>query len=100
MALTPEQVAEIEIQEAREAGRRAHELTLEATRHTNNLAAIAATGASQVSVLNMQAKIEAIRLAKEILIENARIMPVDERGIKTSDVTNFANSLIDYIKQD
>ena len=92
MALTPEQQAEIqvdidrqkfrlaadvEVQEAREAGRRAHEIAMEQRR----------------------ARLEAVRLAKETLIENARSKPVDARDVSAADITNFATALNQYISQ-
>ena len=77
MALTPEQQADIDLQEAREAGRRAHEIAMEQRR----------------------ARLEAVRLAKETLIENARSKPVDARDVSAADVTTFANALNQYINQ-
>ena len=92
MALTPEQQAEMQLeidrqqfrlqfdiasQEAREAGRRAHEIAMEQRR----------------------ARLEAVRLAKETLIENARSKPVDARDVSATDVTTFANALNQYIDQ-
>lgn len=77
MALTPEQQADIDLQEAREAGRRAHEIAMEQRR----------------------ARLEAVRLAKETLIENARSKPVDARDVSATDVTTFANALNQYINQ-
>jgi hypothetical protein len=77
MALTAEIQAQIEEAEAREAGRRAHELAVEQRR----------------------AKLEAVRLAKETLIENARSKPVDERGVSGSDITTFADAIVSYINQ-
>ena len=75
MALTAEQQAEVDLNEAREAGRRAHELAMEARR----------------------AKLEAIRLAKETLIENARSKPVDSRDVTAADIQAFAQTLVSYI---
>jgi Arc/MetJ-type ribon-helix-helix transcriptional regulator len=72
MALTTEQIDQIAYQEASEAGRRAHEMTMEARR----------------------AKLEAIRLAKETLIENARSKPVDSRDVTPADITAFADALV------
>ena len=72
MALTTEQIDQIAYQEASEAGRRAHEMTMESRR----------------------AKLEAIRLAKETLIENARSKPVDSRDVTPADITAFANALV------
>ena len=77
MALTPEQQSEIDMQEARDAGRRAHEIAMEQRR----------------------ARLEAVRLAKETLIENARSKPVDARDVTAADVTTFANALNQYINQ-
>jgi Tfp pilus assembly protein FimT len=75
MALTAEQQAEIELQEARDAGRRAHELAMEQTR----------------------ARAEAIRLAKETLIENDRNKAVGERGVTAEDITAFAGTLVGFV---
>jgi hypothetical protein len=75
MALTAEQQAQVELQEATDAGRRAHELAMEARR----------------------AKLEAIRLAKETLIENARSKPVDSRDVSAADIQAFAQTLVSYI---
>ena len=77
MALTQEQQSEIDLQEARDAGRRAHEIAMEQRR----------------------ARLEAVRLAKETLIENARSKPVDARDVTAADVTTFANALNQYINQ-
>ena len=77
MALTPEQQSEIDLQEARDAGRRAHEIAMEQRR----------------------ARLEAVRLAKETLIEHARSKPVDARDVSAADVTTFANALNQYINQ-
>jgi hypothetical protein len=77
MALTPEQQAQLDMQEATDAPRRAHELAMEQRR----------------------ARLEAIRLAKETLIENARSKPVDARDVTAADVTTFANALNQYINQ-
>ena len=75
MALTAEQQADVDLNEAREAGRRAHELSMEARR----------------------AKLEAVRLAKETLIENARSKPVDARDVSAADIQAFAQTLVSYI---
>lgn len=93
MALTAEQQAEIEMQEARDAGRRAHELAMEQARQQNALAAIQAQSAAQAALQSKQAKLEAVRLAKETLIENARSKPVDAREVTAADITAFASAL-------
>lgn len=72
MALTTEQLDQIAYQEAAEAGRRAHEIAMESRR----------------------AKLEAIRLAKETLIENARSKPADSRDVTPADITAFADALV------
>lgn len=75
MALTPEQQSQVDLQEALDAGRRAHELAVEQRR----------------------ARLEAVRLAKETLVENARSKPVDSRDVSAQDITNYATTLVDYI---
>ena len=75
MALTPEQQAQVEIADA-----------IEATRHTN-----------QMALQAKQAKLEAVRLAKEVLLENARSKAVDARDVAAADVTAFAGTLVAYI---
>jgi hypothetical protein len=44
-------------------------------------------------------KMEAVRIAKDILMENDRNKPTGERGIAASDVTTFADSILAYITQ-
>jgi len=71
MALTVEQQDTIDFVNANDAGRRAHEIAMEAKR----------------------AKLETIRLAKETLIENARSKPADSREVTAADITAFASVL-------
>ena len=68
MALTAEQQAQVDIQ-----------LALENARHANQMQA------------------EAVRLAKETLIENARSKPVDSRDVSAADIQAFAQTLVAYI---
>ncbi len=75
MALTAEQQAQVDIQ-----------LALENARHTNQMAAEA-----------VRAKLEAVRLAQQTLIENRRNQPVDAREVTASDITAYANTLVSYI---
>jgi len=62
------------------------QLDLENARHANQMAAQA-----------KQAKLEAVRLAKETLIENARSKPVDARDVTAADITAFAAALEAHI---
>lgn len=75
MALTPEQQSQVDISDA-----------IEATRHAN-----------QMAFQSKQAKLEAVRLAKEVLIENARSKAVDSRDVAAADITAFAGVLVAYI---
>ena len=72
MALTTEQQSQLELSDA-----------IEASRHAN-----------QMALQGKQTKLEAIRLAKETLLENARSKPVDSREVTAADITAFANALI------
>jgi len=75
MALTAEQQAQHD----------AH-LEVETARHVN-----------QMAIQAKQAKLEAVRLAKEVLIENARSKAVDSRDVAAADITAFAGVLVTYI---
>ena len=69
--MTDEINAQIEMQRANEAARQAHELAMEARR----------------------AKLELLRMAKEIVVENARNKPVDEAGVTAAEIAAFAEEL-------
>jgi hypothetical protein len=79
MALTPEEQSQVDIQVA-------VQMALENVRHAN-----------QAELQTKQAKLEAVRLAKETLVENARSKPVGERDIVAADVTAFADTLVAYV---
>lgn len=57
----------------------------------------AARSANQMAMQAKQAKLEAVRLAKETLIENARSKPVDARDVTAADITAFAAALEAHI---
>ena len=44
-------------------------------------------------------RMEAVRLARDILMENDRNKPTGERGIAASDVTAFADTILTYVTQ-
>ena len=69
---TPEQQSQVDVQ-----------IAVENARHAN-----------QLEMQVKQAKLEAIRLAKETLIENARSKPADARDVTATDITAFANALV------
>ena len=47
----------------------------------------------------VERRMEAVRLARDILMENDRNKPTGERGIAAADVTAFADTLLTYITQ-
>lgn len=57
----------------------------------------AARSANQMALEAKRAKLEAVRLAKETLIENARSKPVDARDVTAADITAFAAALEAHI---
>ena len=69
---TPEQQSQVDVQ-----------IAIENARHAN-----------QLEMQTKQAKLEAIRLAKETLIENARSKPADARDVTAADITAFADALV------
>jgi hypothetical protein len=86
MALTTEQQAQVDIQTAVENTRHANQVVIENTRNANQLTSEA-----------RRAKLEAVRLAKEILVENARSLPADSREVTAAAVTAFATTLVNYV---
>ena len=77
MALTPEQQSQVDVQIAVENARQTNLLEMESRR----------------------AKLEAIRLAKEVLVENARSKPVDSRDVSADDIKSYAQALMDYVNK-
>ena len=52
---------------------------------------------NQLALEAKRAKLEAVRLAKETLIENSRSKPVDSRDVTAADITAFAQALVAYV---
>jgi len=75
MALTTEQQGQLDMA-----------LAIEADRHTN---------ATEFQA--KQIKLEMVRVAKEVLVENAKSKAVDSRDVSAEDITSFANSLVAFI---
>ena len=71
-AIQKEQIAS---QQASEAARHEHEKVMESRR----------------------AKLELLRMAKETLVENARNKPAEEAAITATEITAFAQELINYV---
>lgn len=42
-------------------------------------------------------KIEAVRIAKEVLTENSRNKPAEESAISAEDIISFADKLANYV---
>jgi hypothetical protein len=73
------------------------QLQLETARYDNQLEFENARHANQQQLEAQRAKLEAIRLAKETLIENARSKPADSRDVTAADITAFAATLVNYV---
>lgn len=110
MALIEDQQAQINLQETLEANRRVHEQQMEAVRQSNALAIATMQKEAQIASIEATAKVnaefqatqtrlEAVRLAKETLLENARSKPVDSRDVSATDIQAFAQTLVSYINR-
>lgn len=53
--------------------------------------------ANQDAAEMKRAKLESVRLAKEVLIENSRNKPIDNRDVSADEITAFAETLISYV---
>ncbi len=47
----------------------------------------------------MNNKMEAVRIARDVLMENDRNKPVGDRGISAADITAFAQAIDQYVNQ-
>lgn len=63
----------------------------------NQVELAAALAVANAAVEIKRSRLEAVRLAKETLIENARSKSVEERDVSATDITAFANTLVTYI---
>jgi hypothetical protein len=77
MALTPEQQSQVDTT-----------LAIEADRH-----------AKQMELHTKMAKMEAVRIAQNTIIENRRNQPVEAREVTAADITAFADTLVAYINK-
>ena len=75
MALTAEQQAQVDVAIAIETSRATQQAVADARR----------------------TKLEIVRLAKEVLVENRRNLPADQRQVTTADITSYADTLIAYV---
>jgi len=75
MAITPEQQSDIDVQEVMDNARHVRLMETETFR----------------------ARMEAIRLAKDVLIENNRNLPVGEREVSAADITAYATTLLGFV---
>lgn len=44
-------------------------------------------------------RMEAVRLAKDLLIENARVKPVEQRNISAEEITSFAEKIMSFTEK-
>lgn len=86
MALSTDQQAQVELMAAVQT-------QVEAVRHANALE----IEAQRVSAEAKRSKLELVRLAKEVLVENKRSAPAEESGVTAQEITEFANTLAAYV---
>lgn len=97
MALTSQQQSDLDFQNAVGAAHAEREAVGEARRQANQLALETERASQQAAQQAKQAKLEAIRLAKEVLVENARSKSLDERDVTAADITAYAATLVAYV---
>ncbi len=69
-----------------EAARREAEKDLENLRLTNHQ-----------NLEKMRTRLDLVRTAKEVLLENARSKPVESRDVSATDITAFAEELVQFV---
>lgn len=97
MALTADQQSQLDLQQATEQIRRTFEKQREDEQHVRALELSAKNQEQQMALVVQQARIEAVRMAKETLIENRRNKPVGERDVTAADITAFADTIVSYV---
>jgi len=96
MALTAEQQAEIQLDIDKQKFRLDAEMA--AGIYEKELKRDQARKEGDINGDSKRNRMELVRLAKEVLIENNRSKPVDERDITANDITSFAATLNAYIE--
>lgn len=86
MALSTDQQAQVELMAAVQT-------QVEAVRHANALE----IEAQRVSAEAKRSKLELVRLATDVLVENKRSAPAEEGGVTAQEITEFANALAAYV---
>ena len=86
MALSTDQQATVEMQIAVQT-------TMEQLRHQNSMA----LEIKRAETEKQRVKMETVRIAKDMLVENARSKPVDAREVTAADITAFAATLEAHI---
>lgn len=87
MALTAEQQANVEIQ-----------IAVDNARHNNMLALEEQRSKNDAENESKRRKLESVRMAKDVLLENSRSKPVDSREITVEDIISFAQTIENYVK--
>ena len=54
--------------------------------------------ANSIELEDRRSRLEAVRLAKDVLVENYRNKPVSERELSHEDITAFASNIVTYVK--
>lgn len=75
------------------------QLRIENTRHDNLTALEKERQLNLSEIEKRRFRMEALRMAKDVLMENARSKPVDSREVTVGDITNFADSVITYVNK-
>lgn len=86
MALTAEMQAELDYQAA-----------LDEMRIANQTAFEAARAQSQAEADSKRTKLEALRMAKEIVMENYRTSPANSEPVSSESITSMADTFISYV---
>jgi ATP-dependent protease HslVU (ClpYQ) ATPase subunit len=96
MALTAEQQAEIQLDIDRQLYRINAEIAagIYEKESQRDLARSTQNAANETR----RNKMELVRIAKEVLVENNRSKPVDSRDLSADDITTFAETLLVYVE--
>jgi hypothetical protein len=74
------------------------QIALENARQANQTASETQRNANVVAMEAKRIKVDMVKLAKEVLVENARSLPVESRNLTAEQIQAYAASLISYIE--
>jgi len=99
MALTPEQQEYVDTQAALALATSDAQRTMEIERRQHDIDTEVRRREHDIKTEERRSRLELVRAAKEVLIENKRNLPVSDREVTDADIITFASALETFINK-